>query len=58
MAKESITDETLLDRCSNHECIYNEKCFCHLGSIMLDEEGKCVYINTRKKGGTGYVTGT
>ena len=27
MAKEKLTDETLLDKCSNSQCKYNEKSF-------------------------------
>lgn len=49
MAKEKLTDETLLDKCSNSDCYYNEKNFCKLHSIMLDEEGKCVYADSRYK---------
>ena len=43
MAKEKLTDETLLDKCSNEECRYNRQHFCSLHSIMLDEDGKCIY---------------
>lgn len=43
MAKEKLTDETLLDKCSNERCKYNEKSFCTLHSIMLDNNGMCIY---------------
>ena len=48
MAKEKLTDETLLDKCSNDECMYNDKSFCTLHSIMLDENGKCVYMHSKE----------
>lgn len=48
MAKEKLTAETLLDKCSNEDCMYNEKSFCTIHSIMLDEEGKCIYAHTRR----------
>ena len=48
MAKEKLTDETLLDKCSNEKCMYNKRNFCLLHNIMLDEEGKCIY---NKQGG-------
>lgn len=48
MAKEKLTDETLLDKCSNEDCMYNDKSFCTLHSIMIDDFGKCIY-NTKRK---------
>jgi hypothetical protein len=47
MAKEKLTDETLIDKCSNESCQYNEKSFCKIHSIMIDEEGKCIYARKR-----------
>lgn len=47
MAKEKLTDETLLDKCSNSQCKYNEKSFCTLHSIMLDDSGACIYMAER-----------
>lgn len=44
MAKNKITAETLVDKCSNENCKYNIKHFCELHSIMLNEQGKCVYV--------------
>lgn len=50
MAKEKLTDETLLDKCSNEDCDYNSRSFCEMHSIMLDEEGKCIYASKIKGG--------
>lgn len=48
MAKEKLTDETLLDKCSNESCMYNEKSFCTIHSIMIDEHGKCIYAHNKE----------
>ena len=48
MAKEKLTDETLLDKCSNENCMYNEKSFCTIHSIMIDEHGKCIYAHNKE----------
>ena len=43
MAKEKLTDETLLDKCSNEQRKYNDRHFCTLHSIMLNDSGACIY---------------
>ena len=57
MAKEKLTAETLLDKCTNESCVYNEKSFCNLASIMLDEEGKCIYGRAGKSSSTKATLG-
>ena len=49
MGKEKVTSETLLDKCTNRVCTYNEDCFCHLPSIMLGDDGKCIYSREENK---------
>lgn len=43
MGKNKITAETLVDKCSNDKCVWNEYHFCKIPSIMLNEKGKCIY---------------
>lgn len=48
MGKTKLTAETLLDKCSNELCKYNEKSYCHLQTVMIDELGKCVYATNKE----------
>lgn len=50
MAKNELTDETLVDKCTC-DCKYNEKGFCHLHTIMINEDGKCIYLEEASSNG-------
>ena len=43
MAKEKLTDETIVIACHSSDCDYNEKNLCKLQEIMIDELGGCIY---------------
>lgn len=53
MGKQKLTAETLLDKCSNEHCQYNEKSYCHLQAVMIDETGKCIYMHSKEDKGNG-----
>lgn len=48
MAKQHITDETILDKCTNESCPYNRQNFCDIHSIMIDDTGKCIYAANKE----------
>ena len=52
MGKTKVTAETILDKCTVYGCTYNDKGFCHLASIMLGDDGSCIYRKERADGKT------
>ena len=51
MGKAKFTDETLVHKCSYHACRYNKMNFCLLPSIMIGEDGKCIYCAKNREAG-------
>lgn len=57
MGKLKVTSETLVDKCTVYNCKYNEKGFCHLATVMLDDNGCCIYRKEESNGKTQSTMG-